>query len=177
MIESFNGKTPRIAESAFVHPSAHIIGDVEIGENSSVWPGAVIRGDFGDREIGGGMRIGQNTYVEDNAVVHFSKEIGDNVIIGHGAVVEALKVGNNVLIGDNATILADSEIGDFCIIAAGAVVREGTKIPSHSFVTGVPGEIKGKVSAEQIAKTERSRSRLVPLVAAHKKQRVVWSKV
>ena len=170
MIESFKGKTPRIAASAFVHPAAHVIGDVEIGENSSVWPGAVIRADFGNREIGGGMKIGRNTYIEDNAVLHFTEEIGDNVIIGHGAVVEALRVGDNVLIGDNATVLADAKIGSFCIIAAGTVVREATHIPDRSFVTGVPGEIRGEVSEELLAKIDGARARLVPLLAEHKKK-------
>ena len=101
MIKSFRGKTPRIAASAFVSEAAHVIGDVEIGENSSVWPGAVIRGDFGS------IRIGRNTQVEDSSVVHADSDmvIGDSVHIGHGAVIHCSRIGNRVLVGMNATIL------------------------------------------------------------------------
>jgi len=153
MIRSVNGKTPKIADSAFVSEAAYIVGDVEIGENSSVWPGAVIRGDIGK------IRIGKNSVVEDNCVIHSGSPnlppiaeavIGDNVIIGHGAVSNGRRIGNNVIIGMNATILHDVEIGDNSIIAAGCVVREKMKIPDNSFVTGVPGEIRRKVTAEQL---------------------------
>jgi len=156
VIESFDGKTPIIAESTFVHPSAHIIGDVEIGEGSIVWPGAVIRGDFGS------IRIGRSVFIEDNCVLHAgnpqdtwrgmpsSLDIGGNVIIGHAAVVNGKRIGNNVLIGMNATILHGVEIDDYCIIAAGAVVMMGAKIPARSFVTGVPGEIRAELRDEQL---------------------------
>ena len=156
MIESYNGKTPKIAESAFIHPSAQVIGDVEIGEDTIVWPGAVIRGDFGS------IRIGQGVFIEDNCVLHGGNpqdtwqgkhtflEIGNGVVIGHGAVVNGTRIGNNVLIGINASILHKVEIGDRCIIAAGAVVMMGERIPSMSFVTGVPAEVKAKLKKEQL---------------------------
>ncbi len=152
MIRSFNGKTPKIAESAFVSEAAYIVGDVEIGENSSVWPGAVIRGDIGK------ITIGKNTVVEDNCVIHSGSPslppiadvtIGDNVIIGHGAVSNGRRIGNNVIISIKSTVLHDAEIGDYSIIAAGCVVKEKMKIPPRSFVVGVPGEIKGEVAAYQ----------------------------
>jgi carbonic anhydrase/acetyltransferase-like protein (isoleucine patch superfamily) len=145
MIRSFNGKTPRIADSAFISEAAYIVGDVEIDENCSIWPGAVIRADTGP------IIIGKNTAVEDNCVIHSGDPssldtfIGDNVNIGHGAVVHGKKIGNNVLVGINATILHDSEIGDFCLIGAGCLVSAGMIIPDNSFVVGVPAEIKGKV--------------------------------
>ncbi len=151
MIKAFDGKTPKIAGSALVSEAAHIIGDVEIGENSSVWPGAVIRADFGK------ITIGNNTAVEDNCVIHSGTPsaaigdvtIGDEVHIGHGAVIHCRKIGNNVLIGMNATILHDVEIGNSCIIGAGCLVSQGMKIPDNSFVVGVPGKIKGQVSPQQ----------------------------
>lgn len=143
MIKSFNGKTPRIAESAFVSEWAYVVGDVEIGENSSVWPGAVIRGDVAL------IKVGQNSHVEDNTVIHGPSDIGDNVIIGHGAVVHALKMGNKVLVGMNATIIHGTVIGDECIIAGGAVITERTNIPSGSFVVGVPAEVRGPISEKQ----------------------------
>jgi len=154
MIRSFSGKAPKIAESAFVSEAAYVIGDVEIGEGSSVWPGAVIRADLGK------ISIGKHTSVEDNCVIHSGSPsssdvmgdviIGDNVHIGHGAAVHCHRIGNNVLIGMNSTILHDAEIGDFCIIAAGTLVRQGMKIPDRSLVAGVPGKIQGEASAEQL---------------------------
>lgn len=147
MIRDFNGKSPKIAPSAFVSQAACIIGDVEIGENSNVWPGAVIRGDFGK------ITIGDNTSVEDNCVVHGATDviIGNGVIIGHGAVVHCRRIGNNVLVGNNATILDDAEIGDLCIIGAGSVVAPGTKIPDKSLAIGVPARVKSRLSPQQLA--------------------------
>jgi len=146
MIRAFNGKTPKIADSAFVSEWAYVVGDVEIGENSGVWPGAVIRGDFGS------IRIGRDCQIEDNSVVHAGTtvEIGDNVVIGHSAVVHGHKIGNNVLVGNNATILDYAEIGDNCIIGANSMVATGQKIPSSSFVVGVPAEIKRELSPDEI---------------------------
>ena len=154
MIKSLGDKKPEIAKSAFVSEAAYVIGEVAIGENSSVWPGAVIRADFGS------IRIGRNTAIEDNCVLHAGTQnepgyrekmtIGDNVHIGHGAVVNCRSIGNNVLIGMNATVLHDVEIGDFCIIAAGSMVGEGMKVPDGSLVVGVPGKIKGKATEEQL---------------------------
>jgi len=138
VIRSFRGKTPRIAESAFVSESAYIVGDVEIGEGSGVFPGAVIRADFTS------IKIGQNTMVEDNTVIHSGVpvEIGDNVIIGHSAVVHCVKIGNNNLIGSNATLLDFAEIGNHCIIGAGCLVSQGMKVPDNSMVVGIPGRIR-----------------------------------
>ena len=145
MIRSFEGKTPKIAESAFVSEAAYVIGDVEIGEGSSIWPGAVIRADFAK------IKIGQNNLIEDNSVLHtgIPMEIGDNNTIGHGVVIHGLKIGNNNLIGMNATVLDDVEIGNFCIIGAGCLVSQGMKIPDNSFVVGVPAEIKRQVSPKR----------------------------
>jgi len=167
MIRSFKGKTPRIAGSALVSEDACIVGDVEIGEGSSVWPGAVIRADCSALQPGLRTTIGSNTHIEDNAVVHATETIGNNVVIGHGAVVEALKIGNNVLIGDNATVLTFAEIGDFCIIGAGAVVRQGMKIPDRSFVVGAPAVIKAELSDRQMATIDETLAGLKVLLDAY----------
>ena len=145
MIRVFNGKSPKIASSAFVSETAYIAGDVEIGENANIWPGAVIRGDIAK------ITIGKNTSIEDNCVVHSATDIiiGDNTIVGHGAVVHCKKIGNNVLIGNNATVLDNAEIGDYCIIAAGSVVAPETKFPTESLALGVPAQVKGKLSQKQ----------------------------
>jgi len=145
LIRDFKGKSPKIAASVFVSEAAYVVGDVEIGENSSVWPGAVIRADFGK------TAIGHNTSIEDNSVIHGATDvnIGNDNIIGHGAVVHCRRVGNNVLIGNNATILDGSEIDDYCIIGAGCLIPPNTKIPERSVVIGVPGHVKSQLTEEQ----------------------------
>lgn len=152
MIRSFNGKSPRIAGSAFVSEAAYIIGDVEIGENSNVMPCAVIRGDMGK------IRIGSCVSVEDNCVIHSGwphgptgdVEIGDSVLIGHGAVLNCRSIGHHVLIGMNATLLNGAEVGSYCIIAACALVRQEMKVPDRSFVVGIPGKITGPPTEDQL---------------------------
>ena len=145
MIKPFNSKMPKIADSAWVSERAYVIGDVEIGEDCCIWPGAVIRGDFAP------IRIGNNSDIEDNSVLHVkaSMEIGENVVIGHNVVVHCTRIGNNTIVANNATILDGAEIGAGCVIAAGAVVTPGSKIPDDSFVTGMPARVKRKVTREQ----------------------------
>ncbi len=166
MIRSFNGKTPEIAKSAYVSEAAYVIGDVEIGENSGVWPGTVIRGDFAS------IKIGCNTMIEDNSVVHSGApmEIGDNVTIGHSTVVHGMRIGNNSLIGNNATILDNAEIGSFCVIGAGCLVRQGMKIPDNSFVVGVPAEIRGQISPEQLLRLRKGTQSYAELLKQYKQQ-------
>lgn len=128
MIYSFEGKTPVIAESAFVAPEATIIGDVVIGEDAAIFPGVVIRGDVG------GIRIGARTNVQDNSVIHVqtgtTTVLGDDVTVGHMAMVHGEEVGNGTMVGMGATVLAYSKIGSGCIIGGGAVVLEGQKFPT-----------------------------------------------
>jgi gamma-carbonic anhydrase len=145
MIKPFNGKTPRVAESAWVSERAYIIGDVTIGEDCCIWPGVVVRGDFAQ------ITIGNNTDIEDNTVLHVKArmDIGENVVIGHNAVIHCTKIGDGTIVGNNATVLDEAEIGPKCVIAAGAVVTPGSKIPEESFVTGVPAVVKRKVNAAQ----------------------------
>lgn len=172
MIREFNGKTPRIAESAFVSEAAYVVGDVEIGEDSNVFPGAVIRGDFGS------IKIGRNTSIEDNCVIHSGTPssiycdvfIGDRVLFGHGATMNGRKIGNNVLIGMNATILHDVEIGSFCIIGAGCLVMQGMKIPDNSLVVGFPGEIKGQPTKQQLLWVQEGFKEYAELARHYKKQ-------
>jgi len=171
MIRSFEGKNPRIAKSAFISEDAYVIGDVEIGENSGVWPGAVIRGDFVK------IKIGNNTMIEDNCVVHsgIPMEIGDNVIIGHGVIVHGIKIGNNNLIGSNATLLDNSVIGNFCIIGAGCLVSQGMVVPDNSMVVGVPGKIKKKLSHERLAGLGAGNNSYIELARRYKLQQELGS--
>ena len=171
MIRRLGEKIPRIAESAFVSEAAYVVGDVEIGEGSSVWPGAVIRGDFGS------IKIGHDTIVEDNCVIHSGTpsalignvSIGNQVIIGHGAVLNCRRIGNQVLVGMNATILHDVEIGNNCIIGAGSLVSQGMKILDDSFVVGVPGKVKGKVTPEQLWWINEGYKQYLELMKEYKK--------
>jgi carbonic anhydrase/acetyltransferase-like protein (isoleucine patch superfamily) len=148
MLRSIKGKTPKVAATAFISEAAYIVGDVEIGENTNVWPGTVIRGDTGKISIGKSVSVQDNSVIHSGQAPHFDVFIGDEVQIGHGAVVHAKKIGSHVLIGMNATILPEAEIGNYCIIGAGCVVSQAMKIPDNSFVVGVPGIIKGKATAE-----------------------------
>jgi carbonic anhydrase/acetyltransferase-like protein (isoleucine patch superfamily) len=137
LIRSLDGKTPRIHPTVFVSETAYIVGDVEIGENSNVWPGAVIRGDYGR------IVIGRNCSIQDNCVLHADDymELGDNVLMTHGAVVHGARVGNYVLLGINCVLLDDAQVGNYCLVGAGAVVRAGARVPDHSLVVGVPGRV------------------------------------
>ena len=166
MIREFSGKNPKIASSAFVSETAYIAGDVEIGENSNIWPGAVIRGDIAK------ITIGKNTSIEDNCVVHSATDIiiGDNTIVGHGAVLHCKKIGDNVLIGNNATVLDNVEIGDYCVIAAGSVVAPETKFPAESLAVGVPAKVKGKLSQNQKDYITMGSAFNVKLAQKYKKQ-------
>lgn len=146
MIKSFNGKTPQIHPTAFVSETAYIVGEVTVGENASIWPGAVIRGDFGS------ISIGKNTAIEDNCVVHsWDCVIGDNVIVGHNAVIHCKSVGNGSMVGINAVLLQGAEIGEQCFIAAGALVTPNSKIPPQSLVMGSPAKVKEQLSQDKLS--------------------------
>ena len=166
MIKGFNGKIPIIAPSAWVSEAAFIIGDVEIGENTGVFPGAIIRGDFAS------IKIGNQTLIEDNCVVHCGvpMEIGDSVIIGHSVVVHGRHIGNRTLIGSHATLLDNSEIGDFCIIGAGCLISPGMNIPDYSLVYGIPGKIVGEVKPHQMERLKRGNLGYLEMFEHYKKE-------
>ena len=138
MIRGIDGKGPKIHPSVFISEAAYVVGDVEIGEGSSVWPGAVIRGDYGK------IIIGKNCSIQDNCVLHTDDflQLGDNVLMTHGAVIHGGRVGSNVLIGVNAVLLEDAHVGGYCLVGACAMVRAGARIPDHSLVIGVPAVAK-----------------------------------
>ncbi len=130
---------PRIHESVFIAEGARIYGDVEIGEGSSVWFNAVIRGDEGK------IVIGRNTNIQDNAVVHSDGEmwlqVGDSVTIGHGAVIRSCNLGNRVMIGMNATVMSGSEIGDGSVVGGNSFIGYNKKFPPKSLITGTPAKL------------------------------------
>lgn len=138
MIRSFKGMSPVVHPRAYVNEAAYVIGEVEIGEDSAVYPGVVIRGDDGK------ITIGRDTHIQEVSVVHSygPSVIGDHVNIGHTAVVHSARIGDRCIIGNHATLLEDVEVGEYCLIGAGAMVRRGTAIPPYSFVIGLPAEIR-----------------------------------
>jgi carbonic anhydrase/acetyltransferase-like protein (isoleucine patch superfamily) len=139
-LEPFGDAVPRVHPTAFVHPSAVVIGDVEIGAHSSVWPGAVLRGDYG------GIVIGERTNIQDNAVVHATERlgttIGDLCVIGHLAFLEDATVEDVCLIGVGSKILNGARMRTGSVAAAGAVVLGSMEVPSGSRAQGVPARIE-----------------------------------
>lgn len=158
----FGGKRPRIAASAFVAPTAVVIGDVEVGERASIWFGAVLRGDHPEH----GIHVGARTNVQDNAVIHTSDQgptiLEDQVTVGHGAILESCRIGMRTVVGMGASVLQRADVGEGCVIAAGAVVKEGATIPPQSLVAGVPGRVRS-LGATAAAWTERSSGHYVTL--------------
>lgn len=148
MIKNLWDKTIKIAKDTFVAETADVLGDVTMGEGSSIWYNAVIRGDISY------IKIGKFTNIQDNATAHVdtnqSTKIGDYVTIGHNAIVHGCTVGDNSLIGMGAIILNGAVIGDNCIIGAGTLITEGAIIPPNSLVIGSPGKIKRQITGEEI---------------------------
>lgn len=143
-------KTIVKGKDVFIAPNATVIGNINLGNEVSVWFGAVLRGDNDE------IIIGDRSNVQDNAIIHVDPNcpvhIGHDCIIGHAAIVHGAKLGNHVLIGMHATILNKAVIGDFCIIGANALVTEGTQIPPYSLVLGSPAKVVKQITAEQIEK-------------------------
>jgi len=145
----YRGVHPKIGEGVFLAPNAVIIGDVEIGKDSSVWFGTVIRGDVN------WIRIGERTNIQDNCVVHVTHDthpttIGNNVTVGHGVIIHGCTIGDNVLVGMGATIMDGVEIEEFVIVGAGALVTPNKKIPSGVLVAGVPAKIVRELRQEEV---------------------------
>lgn len=145
MIRSHGGRTPQVAESSYIDPQAVVIGDVVIGEDSSVWPCAVVRGDCHS------IRIGARTSIQDGCVLHvqeneFALSVGDNVTVGHGVILHGCTVESDCLIGMGSILLNGSKVGSGSIIAAGTLLPPGADIPPGSMVMGSPGKVRRPVT-------------------------------
>ena len=147
MIRPFCGVLPRLASSAYIDPTAQVIGDVVLGERTSVWCNATVRGDVSP------IRIGEESNIQDNSVLHaddgFPLTIGKRVTVGHSVVLHGCTIGEGTLIGIGAIVLNGAKIGADCVIAAGALVPEGMEIPSGCLAMGVPAKVRREVSAEE----------------------------
>ena len=160
MLRPYRGTLPRVHPTAYIDDSAQVIGDVEIGEESSVWMAVVIRGDVHR------IRIGSRTNVQDGTVVHVMKDahptiVGDNVTIGHGAIVHGCTIEDQCLIGMGAVLLNGARVGTQSIVAAGTLVVEGAAIPPRSLVMGSPGKVKRLLTHAEIAEIQKYADRYV----------------
>ena len=150
MIRPYQGKTPVVPSSCYVDLSAQVIGDVQLGERSSVWMNAVVRGDVHS------IRIGANSNVQDCAVLHGMRNlypviVGDWVTIGHNATVHGCVIEDCCLIGMGCTIMNNARIGEGSIVAAGALIPEGMVVPPNSLVAGLPGKVRRTLGEEDRA--------------------------
>ena len=150
MIRNHKGTSPTVDPSAYVDQSAQIIGDVHIGVESSVWMNVVIRGDVNH------IRIGARTNIQDLTMIHVMRDthptiIGDEVTVGHSAVVHGTTIENRVLVGMAAVLLNGVHIESDCVIAAGTLLTEGIRIPARSLVMGRPGKVKRQLTDEEVA--------------------------
>lgn len=161
MIISYKDKKPQIHESCFVSENSSVIGDVCIGENTSVWFGAVIRGDEDS------ISIGKNSNVQDNSVLHcdvgYPISVGNNVTIGHNAIVHGATIGDNVLIGMGAIVMNGAVVGADSVIGAGSVCTERMVVPEGSVVVGIPGKIVKNAKEHNHSLTELNADAYVKL--------------
>ena len=147
IILPFNGRWPNIAESAFIAPGAVVIGDVTVGEASSIWFNTTVRGDIAP------IAVGARTSVQDGTVVHVNEDapvvIGDDVTIGHGALIHGTEIGNGVLVGMGAIVLSYSTVGAGAVIAAGALIAERVAVPAGAVMVGVPAKQRSELDRQQ----------------------------
>ena len=162
----YGDKRPEVAPSAFVAPGAYVIGAVSLAEESSVWYGAVLRGDTE------AIRIGARTNVQDGCVLHadpgYPTTIGYDCVVGHKAVVHGCEIGGGCLIGMSATILNGAKIGEGSIVAASALIPEGKEFPPRSLIIGAPAKRAKEVSEEQTQDIARGVRTYVERVIAHR---------
>jgi carbonic anhydrase/acetyltransferase-like protein (isoleucine patch superfamily) len=162
-LDCFLGKQPRLGRDVYLAKGAVVIGDVSIGDHSSIWYHAVLRGDI-NRIV-----VGHHTNIQDNAVLHMADELpcvlGNYVTIGHSAIVHACTVEDEVLVGMGATVLDGAVIGEQSLIGARALVTQGTKVPPGSLVLGVPGRIVRALDAEERAALKRLAEKYVGIAA------------
>lgn len=162
MIYKFNGKEPIVHNNSFVAKSADLIGDITLEENSSVWFGAVLRGDTNK------IYIGKCSNIQDNCVLHVDQGagsiyIGNNVTVGHGAILHGCKVNNNSLIGMGAIILNGAEIGENTIIGAGSLVTSNKKIPSGVLCMGSPAKVIRELTKEELGSINQAAEEYIHL--------------
>lgn len=173
MILSFKNFKPDISRNSFIFNSALVSGDVSVGDFSAIWFNAIVRGDRNK------IKIGSNSHIQDNAVVHADPEneveIGDNVIISHSAVLHGCRIKDNAMVGIGATILDGAEIGSYSIIGANAIVPPNTKIPEKSVAMGVPVRVVRETKEEDLKRMRELTEAYLELCKEYKKKGQVHS--
>ena len=165
MIRAYRGIVPKIAASAYIDPSAQVIGDVVVGERSSVWRNVTIRGDVNY------IRIGDETNIQDNSVLHvqtatnFPLILGNRVTVGHSVTLHGCMIEDECLIGIGAIVLNGARVGKGSVIAAGALVTEGMQVPPGSLVMGVPGKVRREATREERERFQRERRAATSCIA------------
>ncbi|HYR28275.1 MAG TPA: gamma carbonic anhydrase family protein, partial [Thermoanaerobaculia bacterium] len=155
IVRPYNGKKPRLGERVFVAENAALIGDVEIGNDCSIWFGTTIRGDVNL------IRIGSRTNIQDNCTVHVTHDrwptiIAEEVTIGHGAIVHGCTIHRGALIGMGSRVLDGAVVGESALVGAGALVPEGMHVPPRTLVVGVPAKVKRPLTDDELARLEQS---------------------
>jgi carbonic anhydrase/acetyltransferase-like protein (isoleucine patch superfamily) len=169
LIRSYRGRKPQIASTAYIDPAAVVIGDVTIGEHSSVWPCVVVRGDVHF------IRIGARTNVQDGSVLHVMRDehpliLGDGVTVGHGVVLHGCTIESRCLIGMGSIILNGVRIGAGSIVAAGTLVTEGTEVPPGSLFMGHPGKFRRALTAADLESIDQYAARYVEYMESYKQE-------
>ena len=169
MIRPYQGVVPRVAASAYVDQSAQVLGDVVIGERSSVWLNVAIRGDVNY------IRIGDETSVQDNSVLHVDHQhypclIGNRVTVGHSVVLHGCVVEDEALIGIGAIVLNGAKVGHGAVVAAGALVPEGMEVPANMLVMGAPAKVKREVTRDEQSRFRKNCDNYVAITAIYKEE-------
>ena len=152
MVKEYMGKKPVISAGAFLAENASVIGNVSLGSGASVWYGAVIRGDYGS------ISIGKNSNIQDNCVVHGAVRVGDNVTVGHSAIIHSCTVDDDAIIGMGAILMDGCVIGKGCVVAAGALVTKGKVFEPYTLIMGNPAKAVRRLSEEEISYSKGSAS-------------------
>jgi len=167
IFRGFKGTWPKVAESVFVADTARVVGDVEIGEEASVWYGSVLRGDVGS------IRVGARSNIQDLSMLHMSlgisnTVIGEDVTVGHRVVIHGARIGDGALIGMGAILLDNCEIGAEALVAAGAVVTANMKVPPRTLVVGMPAKVLRDLSEDEWQQGRLLAARYVEVAKAHR---------
>ena len=167
---AYEGRMPRVHPSAFLAPTAVLIGDVEVGAESSIWFGAVLRGDHPEH----GIRVGARTSIQDNCVLHVSARgptiVGDEVTVGHGAAFESCEIKRGALIGMNSVLLHGCVIGEESLVAALSVVPANMQVPARTLVAGAPAQIRKQLTGESASWVAGSAEHYVELARSYLRQ-------
>lgn len=151
---TYKGIAPKVAKNVYIAPGAQIIGDTEIGEKSSIWPNAIVRGDMAK------ITIGRRTNIQDNSTLHVDHghplTIGDDVTVGHNAILHGCTIENNALVGMGAIVLDGAKVGEQALIGAGALVPPGKEIPARSLVVGSPCKVVRELKEEELTALKQS---------------------